>query len=193
MNEIYYKIIFAFLWLTYTGIRVPHAKRNKQNKTVQSEGKQREKFLVFLATAGMMIIPFIWVFSNLFSKFDIHFSIWLRLLGIIIGVFSLWLFYIVHKILGRNWSPILEIRQGHTLIKDGPYKRIRHPMYTQVWLWVIAQFLICSNWIPGLAGIISWSILYFIRVPREEKLMEQQFGREYIQYKKETGRIIPKF
>lgn len=193
MSELYYKITFAFLWLLYVAIRIPHARRNKQNQTIKSDGNKREKFLVFLAFIGMMVLPFIWIFSNLLSKLDIHFPTWLRLSGIIISLISLWLFYVVHKILGKNWSPILEIRQGHTLIKEGPYKRIRHPMYTQTWLWVIAQLLICSNWIAGLAGIISWTILYFIRVPKEEELMLQQFGEDYIQYKKETGRILPKF
>lgn len=174
-------------------IRMPHVKRNKKNKNIRSVRKSKEKFLVFIVSIGMMIIPLIWLFSGLFNKFDIGLLDWARYLGIGIAIFSLWLFYSVHKTLGRNWSPVLDIRENHGLVKEGPYKRIRHPMYTQIWLWIIAQFLISSNWIVGLFGVITWSTLYFIRVPKEEEMMEEEFGEEYREYKKETGRIFPKF
>ena len=65
-------------------------------------------------------------------------------------------------------------------------------MYTQIWIWVIAQFLITSNWTVGLSGFIPWSILYFIRVPREEKMMYEEFGEEYLKYMEQTKRVVPK-
>jgi protein-S-isoprenylcysteine O-methyltransferase Ste14 len=92
-----------------------------------------------------MIIPLIWIFTNMFGWFAMNLPFYVRYFGIGLSLFSLWLFYWVHKTLGRNWSPVLEIRENHQLIKNGPYKKIRHPMYTQIWLWVIAQFLITSN------------------------------------------------
>lgn len=192
MNELYYKIIFGILFLIFMLIRIPYGKKWKKTKKVKSVSKKREKFLVFIVSIGMMIAPLIWVFSKLFEGFNIGLPDWARYLGIVIAIFSLWFFYAVHKTLGKNWSPVLEIRKNHKLIKEGPYKRIRHPMYTQIWLWVIAQFLISSNWVVGLFGIVTWSILYFIRVPKEEEMMEEEFGEEYRRYKKETGRIFPR-
>jgi protein-S-isoprenylcysteine O-methyltransferase Ste14 len=118
---------------------------------------------------------------------------YVRVFGITILLVSLWLFYWVHKILGRNWSPVLEIQKDHKLITEGPYKRVRHPMYTQTWLLVIGQFLILSNWIAGTAGIITWAILYFIRVPKEEEMMLEEFGEEYQEYMGKTGRLLPRF
>lgn len=106
-------------------------------------------------------------------------------------IFSLWYFWWVHKALRTNWSPILEIGQKHKLINTGPYKRIRHPMYTQVWLWAISQMLIISNWVAGLAGILLWTFMYFMRVGKEERMMLDEFGAEYEEYMKETGRILP--
>ncbi len=114
-----------------------------------------------------------------------------RIAGIIIEIFSLWLFYEVHKALGKNWSPVLEIIEDHTLIKQDPYEKIRNPMYTQIW--IIAQFIISSNWILGFVGLIPWSLLYFIRVPKEKKMMQEEFGESYHTYMKQTGRIFPKF
>jgi protein-S-isoprenylcysteine O-methyltransferase Ste14 len=80
-----------------------------------------------LVSIGMMVVPILWIFSNLFSSAYIGLPPVVKKIGIIIAVFSLWFFYEVHKTLGRNWSPVLEIREGHTLIKEGPYKKNKAP------------------------------------------------------------------
>ena len=188
-----YKVVYIVLFLIYLLVRIIYAKDCNGNINRRKKGEKREKILVFLASIGMMPVPLIWVFSDLFEKMDISLPLSLRMIGIITAMLSLWLFREVHKALGKNWSPVLEIREGHTLIKDGPYKRIRHPMYTQTWIWAIAQFLITANWAVGLLGFISWSLLYFIRVPQEEKMMKEEFGEAYLEYIEQTGRIFPKF
>ena len=95
--------------------------------------------------------------------------------------------------LGKNWSPVLEIIKDHRLIKTGVYKRIRHPMYTQIWIWSITHVLIISNWVVGFSGIVIWAVMYFNRINKEEKMMIEEFGNEYINYQKVTGRITPKY
>lgn len=186
-------MIFGLLFLIFMLIRIHHGKEYKGNNNMRKKGEKKEKILVALVSMGMMIIPVIWIFSGLFQSSAMNLFQGVRTAGIITAILSLWLFYEVHKTLGKNWSPVLEIREGHKLIKQGPYKRIRHPMYTQIWIWVIAQFLITSNWIVGLSGLIPWSILYFIRVPKEEEMMEEEFGQAYLEYMKQTGRIFPRF
>ena len=113
-----------------------------------------------------------------------------RWIGITGFGFGLVLFWRVHRTLGRNWSPILEIRRNHKLITDGPYKYIRHPMYTQIWIWVICQWLVLSNWIVGIVGVLTWTILYIIRIPEEEKMMIEEFGQQYEDYIRRSKRII---
>ena len=87
-----------------------------------------------------------------------------------------------HRALGRNWSITLEIRDKHRLVTDGLYRYVRHPMYASFWLWAIAQALLIPNWIAGLAGLAGVAGLYFSRVGKEERLMEQAFGEEYRAY-----------
>ena len=186
------KIVYGILFLIFMLIRIYYAKKIKGNINIRTEGGKREKFLLFIVAIGTMIIPIIWIFSCLFQNANMNMPFYAKITGIIAAIFSLWLFYEVHRILGRNWSPVLEIRKGHTLTKEGPYKKIRHPMYTQIWIWIIAQFLITSNWIVGLSGLIPWLLLYFTRVPLEEKMLREQFGEEYLEYMTQTGRIFPK-
>jgi len=104
---------------------------------------------------------------------------------------SLWLFYRTHKDLGRNWSVTLEVRDRHTLVTNGVYSRVRHPMYSAFWLWALAQALLLPNWIAGPAGLIGFGTLFFLRVGREEALMTETFGDEYRRYMARTARILP--
>jgi protein-S-isoprenylcysteine O-methyltransferase Ste14 len=65
-------------------------------------------------------------------------------------------------------------------------------MYSVIWLWIFAQWLITSNWCNGIIGTMSWAALYFTRVAKEEAMMVAHFGSTYQNYMKTTGRLIPK-
>lgn len=65
-------------------------------------------------------------------------------------------------------------------------------MYLHFWLLVITQGLILDNWFVLIFGVIFWALLYFIRVPKEEKMMIEEFGDGYTKYIKETERIFPR-
>ncbi|MDZ7650346.1 MAG: protein-S-isoprenylcysteine O-methyltransferase [Cytophagales bacterium] len=192
MNEAIFKILFVVLWVIYILIRSPFDKQYKQVEKIKSVHSAIEKSLLVLMSLGLLIIPLIWVFTTFLNNYKMEFPVWLRIVGIVVSVVSLFYFRWIHKTLGANWSPTLEIRKGHELIKTGPYKTVRHPMYTQIWLWTIAQVLIVSNLFAGFSGIIVCAILYFIRVPKEEQMMIEVFGDEYLKYIEETGRVFPK-
>ncbi|MCD4847393.1 MAG: isoprenylcysteine carboxylmethyltransferase family protein [Candidatus Aegiribacteria sp.] len=186
-----FKIIFMILWLGNGLVRMPHNLRYKKTKKVKSNNTKREKFLVFIAGIGMMLMPMICIFTPWLDSFNMDLPDPVRWIGLTGFGFGLVLFWRVHKTLGRNWSPILEIRRNHKLITDGPYKYIRHPMYTQIWIWVICQWLVLSNWIVGIVGVLAWTILYIIRIPEEEKMMIEEFGQQYEDYITRSKRIIP--
>ena len=48
-----------------------------------------------------------------------------------------------------------------------------------------------GRWIVGIVGVLTWTILYFIRIPEEEKMMVEEFGQEYKHYMKRTKKNIP--
>jgi protein-S-isoprenylcysteine O-methyltransferase Ste14 len=106
---------------------------------------------------------------------------------------ALVVFWRAHADLGQNWSPTLQIREGHRLVTNGIYQSIRHPMYASQWLWVIAQALLLQNWIAGLGGVISFLPMYLLRVGPEEQMMVDEFGEEYRNYMGRTGRVLPKW
>ena len=141
----------------------------------------------------MAFIPLIYIFTPFLDNFNIQIPVLIIYFSIIGLALDLYFFYLIHKQLGISWSPILEIKENQKLIKEGVYKYIRHPMYTQLLLWDILQGILLSNYFVEFFGILTMGIFYFTRINDEEELMIEEFGEEYIKYMENTGRLIPKF
>ncbi|MEM9720519.1 MAG: protein-S-isoprenylcysteine O-methyltransferase [Bacteroidota bacterium] len=193
MNTFILKIIFVLFMVGTYLIRSPHERRNKQNKIADDQKTPMEKLLLGVVSLGMMLLPTLYVLTPFLSFADYEPLLAINLVGIGVLLLSLWIFYRSHRDLGKNWSVSLEIREEHTLVTEGIYRKIRHPMYTAIWLWVIGQALILPNYLAGFSGIITFGLLYFLRVGKEEEMMIQQFGKAYEVYKNSTNRLIPKF
>jgi protein-S-isoprenylcysteine O-methyltransferase Ste14 len=176
-------------WFT---IRYPHDRRSRRTPIIQRGGRIHDMALLTISFTGMFVLPAIYVLTGepRFAGYPFHPA--LTWLGAATFASSMWLFHRTHKELGRNWSVTLEIRDRHALVTNGVYRRVRHPMYSAFWLWALAQALLLPNWIAGPAGLVGFGTLFFLRVGREERLMEQTFGDEYRQYAARTGRIIPR-
>jgi protein-S-isoprenylcysteine O-methyltransferase Ste14 len=172
-------------------IRLPHQKRSWKMRVRYSERKTREKLLLMCSFTGLGIIPWIYVFSGAPRFANYTFQPILAWLGTAVFLVSLWLFWRVHRELGRNWSDSLEMREQHKLVTDGLYRHVRHPMYSAFFLWALAQALLLPNWFAGPAGIIGFGTLFLFRVRREEQMMLENFGEEYRAYMSRTARLIP--
>lgn len=192
MEEIIYKIIFVVFLILMTCIRMPHNMKYKKTEKYLSKKEKREKLLVALNGISMMLVPLIYVFTSWLDFFKMNLPDWIRIIGIVIIFLGLIFFWWIHKTLGENWSPVLEILKGHKLITKGPYKYVRHPMYTLFYILAIGLLLLVSNWFVGLFAFLSWHLLYVIRISSEEKMMLEQFGIKWENYcKRTTKKIIP--
>ena len=191
MDTLTLKIIFLVGLVSCSIIRTPHQRVNKQNIIVDDRKTAQEKALLFLVFLGMFILPMIYVLTPWLSFANYSLPVWANILGMLTFAIALWLFWRSHHDLGKNWSPTLQVREDHTLITQGIYQAIRHPMYTAIWLWAIAQGLLLANWIAGPSGVIAFGVLYFLRVGNEEKMMLEQFGDQYQAYMQKTKRLLP--
>ena len=189
-----YQLIYCILFSIYSIVRIYFVTiRNKsKNKIIKSKNKTIERIKVSIAGLGMIFIPLISVFTPYLDFFKIEISPFILNITIILLILNIYYFFLIHKQLADNWSPILEIKEKQKLIKTGVYKHIRHPMYTQSWIWTLLQGIILTNYFVEICGIIFWGYLYFTRVDQEEQLMIEEFGEEYKEYMKKTGRLIPK-
>ena len=193
MDPVLAKIIFVFGYVIANFvIRTPYIKAHHR-LPIRANRKTRTDTALFVGVSlGGFVIPLLYVFSPVFSFADYSIPLGIGVLGVVVLVVANWLFWKSHKDLGDNWSPTLEIREKHTLVTKGIYRRIRHPMYLSIWLLVIAQAMILPNYFAGFAGLIAFGILYFQRVSKEERMMRQEFGDAYEHYLQRTGRLLPK-
>jgi protein-S-isoprenylcysteine O-methyltransferase Ste14 len=184
----------AAIVLTMVGwyvIRFRYARRSRRTPVTLSARGPRETALLLTSLTGLGVVPFIYVATG-FPRFaDYPFQPALAALGVIFAAAALAMFRLTHKALGRNWSISLELRDQHKLVTEGVYRHLRHPMYTAFWLWALAQALLLPNWIAGLSGFVGFGTLFFGRIEREERMMTERFGAEYLAYTERTCRIIP--
>jgi protein-S-isoprenylcysteine O-methyltransferase Ste14 len=138
-----------------------------------------------------MILPLFYIFSSWFDFADFFLPDWLRWIGVVLFAGAAILLWKTHRDLGRNWTPTLGIREDHTLVTEGIFKSIRHPMYAAHLLWALAQPLILTNWIVGFAFLVA-QILFLSRIKEEEQMMLDQFGDQYQDYMNNTGRFLPR-
>lgn len=186
-----YETIFLCLIILYGLIRIFYSKHRFTTKYKKSVNYYLEKFNSYLVSFGVIFFPLASIIFHCFDDFKIEIPEFLRIISSIILFFDVIFFYFIHDQLADNWSPYLEVKENQKLITNGVYKYIRHPMYTQLWIWVIFQGLILSNYFIEIIGILTWGNLYFMRVSNEEKMMIDEFGNEYKEYMKRTGRLIP--
>ncbi len=92
--------------------------------------------------------------------------------------------------LGRNWSSMPAIRVDHKLIRTGPYSIVRHPIYTGI-LFAIAGTAIIIGEPLGLIAFFLILVVYLWKIRMEEKYLQEEFGEDYAQYKKEVPALIP--
>ena len=78
------------------------------------------------------------------------------------------------------------------LITSGPYRVIRHPIYTTFILILGSTLFISANWLIGLSWIGMTVLEIISRIRFEESLMLEYFGNQYREYMQRTGRLLPK-
>jgi protein-S-isoprenylcysteine O-methyltransferase Ste14 len=93
-------------------------------------------------------------------------------------------------ILGRNWSGVVTLKEGHELVERGPYRFVRHPIYTGILTMFVATALVQRH-LAGFVGVPLTFAGFWIKLGIEENLMLQQFPERYAMYRRQTKRIIP--
>ncbi len=190
MNPWMAKAVILAASIAMVAIRAPHGQRSRGVKVVKNPKGRQEIILLTLAWLGFFV-PLVWVASPAFSFAEYPLRLNPLIAGVVCLVVGLWLFYRSHADLGTNWSVTLQVREHHALIMHGIYRRIRHPMYTALFLYSLGQGLVLPNWIAGPSYLVAFGILLALRLGREERMMTDQFGEEYVEYVGRTKRLLP--
>jgi len=190
MNPWFAKAIILASSIVMVIIRAPHGQRSRGVKVVRSGRGALESVLLTLAWLGFFV-PLVWVVAPVFAFADYSLHPMPLLLGVVCLAGGLWLFARSHSDLGTNWSVTLEVREKHQLVTEGIYRTLRHPMYSAFLLYSLGQALVIPNWIAGPSYGVALALLFALRVGPEERMMLEEFGKDYEAYKGRTKRLIP--
>lgn len=155
------------------------------------ESSIMDKLLVLLIVASM-VAPLAFILTPYldFANYKIPEAMgWFGAVMIAASILLLWR---SHADLGTNFALTPGVHGEQSLIKNGVYSRIRHPMYTSLWLWGFSMPLLLHNLIAASIFLAVFGSFYFARIPIEEKHMTERFGEEYRKYMEETGRLLPR-
>jgi protein-S-isoprenylcysteine O-methyltransferase Ste14 len=100
--------------------------------------------------------------------------------------FAIW----ARMTLGANWSGVVTVKQGHTLVRRGPYRLVRHPIYTGIMLGFAGSALTRGS-VHSLVALPVCAFGFWLKSLTEEQFMIEQFGNEYLQYRCEVPALVP--
>lgn len=183
-----YIALTQILWgvlLVYWTISAFNIKRNKY----------RKKDIVAVFYGLTLLIGFVLIYlpsqamGVLFVRI-IPFERIILIKGVVltaIGIaFAIW----ARHTLGKNWSASVVIKEKHELIVSGPYKIVRHPIYSGILLGFLGTALVLGE-IRGFIAFVLVFIGFWAKIKAEEKVMIKQFPKEYPKYMKKVKALIP--
>ncbi|HEX5133070.1 MAG TPA: isoprenylcysteine carboxylmethyltransferase family protein [Candidatus Krumholzibacteria bacterium] len=93
-------------------------------------------------------------------------------------------------LLGSNWSGTVQLKRDHELIVAGPYRSVRHPIYSGLLLLFLGNTLMVGDW-RGLLAVTIVFASFWIKLRREEQWLTQRFGEAYVDYRRHTKALVP--
>jgi protein-S-isoprenylcysteine O-methyltransferase Ste14 len=185
-----FRLLIEFPWIVFVVYWVINAIRTRATR-------EKESFVSRYAILLIEIAGFALLFSGTTGIGFLGNRIIPRtLVGAIIGSALTWigigLAIWARYHLAEYWSARVTIKEGHELIRTGPYAHLRHPIYSGLVLATIGSAMVIDQWrcVLGVCLVLTG---YCIKARKEEAMLTQQFGDAFREHQKHAGFLIPRF
>lgn len=196
MNENIFRVLAALI--LFTGIGISSYFRRKADRDSGETIPRKADgtiFMTLIRIGGLMLwlSPLVYLLNPAWMAWSkIGLPEWVRWLGVGLGILCIFGIYWLFSSIGSGITPTSATRKEHQLVTSGPYRWVRHPLYTVGSSMFIAFGMMADNWFIALLGILAF-IAMAARTPKEEANLMEKFGDEYREYMKRTGRFFPRF
>ena len=175
-------VLFGLYWLVSAF---------KLKKTKKRESwSQRFRYVLPLVAAFYLFKPrahYGWLGARFLPASDAAgwIGVVLAAAGVGIAIWARW-----H--LGANWSGVVTLKEGHELIRSGPYRTMRHPIYLGILLALLGSAVALGEVRGLLAVTVAW-LSFYTKARREESFLTQEFGDRFAEHRRHTGMFLPRF
>ena len=195
MNENIFRLFAAVILFTGMGISI-YFRRKADRETGEKISRSADGtvMMTFVRIGGLILwlSPLVYLVNPVWMAWSkIGLPDWARWLGVALGLLCVLGIYWLFSSIGSGITPTSATRRQHTLVTSGPYRWVRHPLYTVGSSLFISFGMMADNWFIAGLGILAF-IGMAIRTPKEEANLIDKFGDEYREYMKHTGRFFPK-
>lgn len=180
------ELIPWYVFVAYWAISWLRVKRTKTAESLNSR----------LATILPMVLVFELLFSNALRVGPLRLRFlpvedWIVWSGIALTSLGVALAIWARYSIGQYWSARVTLKEGHRVIRSGPYAWVRHPIYTGMLLAAMGTALVIGEWRGVLAVVVMWAA-HYRKALREEALLTRELGEEYVSYRRSTGFLFPR-
>jgi protein-S-isoprenylcysteine O-methyltransferase Ste14 len=184
----FYRVLFPTLWIVLTVFWIAMSLRGKSIVERESVLSRLSHYAPLAIAVYLLAVPSvpIAVLNERFAPL----SLTLVRIGAVLtfaGIaFAIW----ARVWLAGNWSSDVTLKSDHELIVTGPYRWVRHPIYTGILFGLIGTALAVGEW-RGALAVVFMGIAWWRKLTIEERVMRRQFGAAYDRYAERTRALIP--
>lgn len=188
MPYLFYRWFIPFIWVLWAAYWWLGRRQDKPVERRESYLARASYVAPLLAAVTVFLAPPQW-FGPLAGRF-LHrgFATYWSGTGVLLAGLGVTVW--ARAYLGGNWSGTVTIKRGHELVRTGPYRRVRHPIYSGLLAAILGCTVALGEWRGLLAFGIIFAALHF-KLRREERWMTERFGHQYQAYRRETRALVP--
>jgi protein-S-isoprenylcysteine O-methyltransferase Ste14 len=180
-------VSISLLWLTFLVVWVAAAFRTHRTKREEAYGSRAIHVGLLLVGSGLLWPGLRLGLGNvpLFPRCPALDAMAVALVASGVGL-AFW----ARAQLGRNWSGTVTLKEGHALVRSGPYRFVRHPIYTGISTAILGTALWLDE-VRGLLAVACFLAGFAWKIRLEERWLVEEFGEGYRAYQRDTKALIP--
>jgi protein-S-isoprenylcysteine O-methyltransferase Ste14 len=181
--------IEMFPWYAFAAYWVITALRVKRTKALENAAHRLMTIAAVMLCFGLLFTERPW--AGLLRRRFVPEAAWIEWTGVVLTCVGVAIAIWARYCLGQNWSARVALKEGHELIRSGPYASMRHPIYTGMLLMVAGTALVVGE-LRGILAVVLILAAHSLKALREERLMAAEFGEAYARYRRSSGFLFPR-